>query len=150
VPEAVDPAVFPHDRELRASRNGARHERHADRRQKKKKKKKRTLTNQCYGVAPLSRNTIAVGVAPDAVTAQTAFEEILAVTPLSTRWHRAFLYELKPCDLSTYQPLPFSGTSAETTLTQRGLWQACAEVLSPFARSLKQPFTLGFAMKAKH
>jgi len=49
-------------------------------------------------------------------------------------------------------PFAFSGTSAETTLTHRGLWQAiAAEVLSPFDEILEASvFTLGFAMKAKH
>lgn len=55
--------------------------------------KKRTLTINATGVAPLKSDTIAVGVAPDAVTAQTAFEEILAVTPLSPGG-TALLYEL--------------------------------------------------------
>ena len=55
--------------------------------------KKRTLTINATGVAPLKSDSIAVGVAPAAVTAQTAFEEILAVTPLSPAG-TALLYEL--------------------------------------------------------
>lgn len=55
--------------------------------------KKRTLTINATGVAPLKSDTIAVGVAPAAVTSQTVFEEILAVTPLSPGG-TAILYEL--------------------------------------------------------
>lgn len=55
--------------------------------------KKRTLTINATGVAPLNSDTIAVGVAPDAITSQTVFEEILAVTPLSPGG-TALLYEL--------------------------------------------------------
>lgn len=55
--------------------------------------KKRTLTVNATGVPPLTSDKIAVGVAPEAVTSQTVFEEILAVTPLSPAG-TALLYEL--------------------------------------------------------
>jgi hypothetical protein len=55
--------------------------------------KKRTLTINATSVAPLKSDRIAVGVVPDAVTEQTVFEEILAVTPLSPAG-TALLYEL--------------------------------------------------------
>lgn len=45
--------------------------------------RRRTLTIEATGVAPLKSDTIAVGVAPGDVTAQTVFEEILAVKPLA-------------------------------------------------------------------
>lgn len=54
---------------------------------------KRTLTVSATGVAPLKSDTIAVGVAPSAVTADTAFEQILAVNPLAPSGV-ALLYEL--------------------------------------------------------
>ena len=55
--------------------------------------KKRTLTIDATGVAPLKSDVIAIGVAPASVTAQTMFEEILAVSPLSPGG-TALLYEL--------------------------------------------------------
>jgi hypothetical protein len=55
---------------------------------------KRTLTVSATGVAPLKSDTIAVGVAPSAVTADTAFEQILAVKPLAPSGV-ALLYELE-------------------------------------------------------
>ncbi len=55
---------------------------------------KRTLTVSATGVAPLKSDTIAVGVAPSAVTADTVFEEIVAVEPLAPGG-TALLYELE-------------------------------------------------------
>jgi hypothetical protein len=54
---------------------------------------KRTLTIDATGVAPLKSDVIAVGVAPDDVTSDTAFEEILAVKPLAPAG-TVLLYEL--------------------------------------------------------
>lgn len=55
---------------------------------------KRTLTVEATGVAPKKSDTIAVGVAPEDVTEQTSFEEILAVKPLAPGG-TALLYELE-------------------------------------------------------
>lgn len=55
---------------------------------------KRTLTIEATGVAPLKSDTIAVGVAPGDVTAQTVFEEILSVKPLAPGGV-ALLFELE-------------------------------------------------------
>lgn len=55
---------------------------------------KRTLTINATGVAPLKSDVIAVGVAPGDVTADTVFEEILAVKPLAPGG-TALLYELE-------------------------------------------------------
>lgn len=45
--------------------------------------KRRTLTINATGVAPLKSDTIAVGIAPDDVVADTSFEEILEVMPVA-------------------------------------------------------------------
>ena len=55
---------------------------------------KRTLTVSATGVAPLKSDVIAVGVAPGDVTADTRFEEIIAVKPLAPSGV-ALLYELE-------------------------------------------------------
>lgn len=55
---------------------------------------KRTLTIDATGVVPLKSDVIAVGVAKADVAADTAFEEILAVKPLSPGGV-ALLYELE-------------------------------------------------------
>ena len=55
---------------------------------------KRTLTINATGVQPLKSDRIAVGVAPADVTADTVFEEILAVKPLAPGGV-ALLYELE-------------------------------------------------------
>jgi hypothetical protein len=54
---------------------------------------KRTLTINATGVEPLKSDTIAVGVAPDDVTSDTVFEEILAVKPFAPAG-TVLLYEL--------------------------------------------------------
>ena len=54
---------------------------------------KRTLTVSATGIAPLKSDTIAVGVAKADATAQTDYEEILAVRPTAPGGV-ALLYEL--------------------------------------------------------
>ncbi|OAN71094.1 hypothetical protein A8B82_21105 [Sulfitobacter sp. EhC04] len=55
---------------------------------------KRTLTISATGIAPIKSDKIACGVAPADVTADTLFEEILAVKPLAPSGV-ALLYELE-------------------------------------------------------